>query len=163
MALVDSENEKLARAAVIALSQTSDSRIRDKALDLLNRKQSQHGLKQCVDLLQNSLQPEDIETIEQAFFSGRFFQHLDKQQKERELHSCTISLRSMVKHFPDKRWTPLLLWFYEHGPCSFCRTNIVKLLISLNSATPELLEECRDDCCEKTRELVGVKESESEL
>ena len=51
----------------------------------------------------------------------------------------------------DKR--DLLLWIYEHGPCSFCRESAVNDLIQAGQAPDWLLKECLLDCVSDTREL----------
>ena len=51
----------------------------------------------------------------------------------------------------------MLLWAYEHTPCSYCREGAVEKIVERYKPPEWLLEECLYDCSENTRKLAEAQ------
>ena len=149
--LIDSENVSLTWYAAQALSSTSHEWIREKGLELLQSDPPQSNWYSGIELLENSFRPGDQRMIEKALVKNVF-------PDIHSLHGAGLSLKHLIGSNPQESFADCCLWFYDQTPCSLCREDFVKHLVEKASAPPELLEECRDDCSEETRELVSAKE-----
>ncbi|MEM7757317.1 MAG: hypothetical protein AAF298_04190 [Cyanobacteria bacterium P01_A01_bin.40] len=46
------------------------------------------------------------------------------------------------------------IWFYENTPCSYCRHQIVQILVERQQASQAIFQECMSDCSSEIRTLV---------
>ncbi len=150
--MLDSENENLAWAVGIVLSDESHPAIREKGLEILKADPPKKNWFEAITGAQGSFQREDVELLENSLLTKTI-------PHEYDLESAGIGLRHIYKRFPGEHFKTIYLWLYEHGPCSFCREEIVETLLENHWATPELIEECRDDASEEIRELVAALET----
>ncbi len=142
--LSDSDNQRVRRAAVVALSRVRDPRVRSRALVLLH---SGERFGDGVALLESNYDPGDFRLFENVF---------TRPLTPNEIHSVGMS----VRHIIDKNVWPelekLLLLLYEEGPCSLCRTEIVEALIKLDRLPDWVRAECHFDAEPETRKLVSA-------
>jgi|GEM_PF-1885478 len=145
--MLDSENEYLTWAIGIVLSEISHPLIREKALETLKSDPPKKDWLYGIIWAQNSFLGEDVKLLKTLLLTKTI-------PEDADLETVGHSLRDIYKRFPGDHFKAIFLWLYEHGPCSFCREQIVETLIENHWCPPEILEECRNDCNSDIRELV---------
>ncbi len=142
--LIGMDEERVGHAAVIALANVSDPRVRGIAFRLVETRANQRGL--VIDLLAQNFEPGD-----HAIVLGWF----ETEDDEEARHSMGMDLKSFWERHPnDETEVPMLRALYEQGPCSFCREGSVSRLIERNALPEDWRSECGFDANEDIRELV---------
>jgi hypothetical protein len=135
------ENDDVALAALVALSNVVDSRVRSLGLDFMT------GLKWrgfAVRLLIRNAEPGDYQILERLL----------GEAIDRNVYHCVgIDVRAFVKAHRSEEAERSLLLLYENGPCSLCRHGAVEELIAINRFPQWMIEECRYDAYAETRKL----------
>jgi len=144
--LLDSEYEYLAWTVGVVFSQSSHALIREKSLKALESNPPQKNWFLGFKWAENSFQREDVPLLETSLLTKKI-------PNDHDLEIAGIHLKSIYKRLPGEHFKTIFLWLYEHNPCSYCREEIVEILIENHWITPEILEECRNDCDSDTREL----------
>jgi hypothetical protein len=139
--LVWHEDAVVARWAIRSLAPLQAEAIRQLGLKLIERN---YYVREAIELFKHNLQPGD----EQLFAAI-----LSRTTDQEELHAVGMSIEHVFEENPTRAAVPILLELYERGPCSLCRHRVVKLLLDIGGAPDWLLEECRYDVDEETREL----------
>jgi hypothetical protein len=141
--LAFSNDHEIQGAAISALSNLSDSRIREIAIKLSLNSDSQIALN-AIELFINNYQIGDSKYIEPLL------NHI----KDNDVCHwvCMDVIKLFEKHQP-KECINMMLWAYENTPCTHCRNWAVRLLIEKNWLPETYLNECLYDCVEETREL----------
>jgi hypothetical protein len=143
--LARAENDDIARAALVALSNVVDSRVRALGLDLIT------GLKWrgfAVGLLTRNAERSDYRVLE-----GLLGEAIDPYI----YHCMGIDVRRFVEAHRSEEAERSLLLLYENGPCSLCRHGAVEELIAIDRLPAWIREECQYDAYSETRKLVASK------
>jgi len=146
LALLDSDDERLAQSAKNTLSNTKSPLVREKALELLTTVPTPPNWAFGIDLMESNFQEEDFDLLDSAIRTKRF-------SDEWDLEFAGISIRKIYDQHPSEKFAEIFLWFYENGPCSFCRKSFIDCLQKMQRLPHEILEECRDDCNSEIRKL----------
>jgi hypothetical protein len=139
--LAESADEQIKEAALLAISNSCNTRVRDLAIDLLKR------TPPCLDglrLFARNYQPGDQALLELV---------LPCAGDDDDLHGVALDLVSVAQEVKDPQLNGCLLWIYERNPCSYCRHSAVKFLVDLKVVPRKVLEECLWDCQKETRDL----------
>lgn len=148
--LVQTDNTKLQSAAIAALSQYEDNSLRDLALRLIKQQPiSVHN--RIIKLLTDNYQSGDVKVIESAL---NISQDIDFR------HSIGMDLIELVDAQKDPELKACSIWVYENTPCSYCRQQIVEILVKLQQAPRSMLRECLYDCSPEIRSLVQKEVTE---
>lgn len=134
--LANSQNERVASAAVRALSRINNPDVRRLALELMS------NLSRAADgvlLLKSNWQPGDFFTIEKALATVG--------ADEFEYHRFGFSILDVLDHapVPPSECNDTLLKLYENDPCSNCREQVVSKLFASGTVPDWMAEECRYD------------------
>lgn len=141
--LAFSNDIEIQDTAISALSNLSDSRIREIAINLSLNSDSEVALK-AIELFINNYQTGDSKYIEPLL------NHIKDQDVS---HGVCMDLIKLFEKHQSKECINMMLWAYENTPCTHCRNWAVQQLIE-NDCLPEAyLNECLYDCVEDTREL----------
>ena len=137
LALAHHEDERVARAALVALSQVAHPDVRRLALDLLGSEDSDGDRKgDAVELLVSNYRDGDHASIETL---------LHQEHDRDALHDVGFGALRVLETHPKPEHTRALLILYERGPCSECRERCVDQLHALGAVPRWMLEECRFD------------------
>jgi hypothetical protein len=145
LALVDVEEDRVAFAAMKALTHLVHPAVRTLAFRLIEARAMCRG--EAIDLLVQNYEPGDHRIV------LRWFQ----EEKDPEtLHSLGMGLIHFWKQHPDEE-TELVMMrsLYERGPCSVCREKAVKRLLERSALSDELRAECAWDANSDIRDLVN--------
>jgi hypothetical protein len=142
--LSDSGHDRVKRAALVALSRIRDARVRSHALDLL---QSVQRFTDGIDLLESNYEAGDFRVFKDMF-AGSLTPY--------ELHGIGMSVRHIVAKNVWPELESVLLFLYEEGPCSLCRTEFVEALIELDRLPDSVRTECHFDAEPDTRNAVSA-------
>jgi HEAT repeat protein len=138
---LNSSDSRTAWAAVRALGQIRDPRVRKLALERL-REGDSTGLR----LLKTNYEPGDLETIT-PLLSGA--------EDDDKAHDLGLGILDLIGEnevpLDEKRGALLLL--YERTPCSMCRADAVTKLVSTGQAPSFIADECRFDADPDTAKL----------
>lgn len=141
--LAFNSDREIQDAAISALSNVSDSMVREIAIKLGLNSDSEIALK-SIELFINNYQIGDSKYIEPLL------NHI------KDKDTCHWVCMDVIKLFEKHSLTEcisMMLWVYENTPCTHCRNWAVQLLIE-NNGLPEIqLNECLYDCVEDTRAL----------
>jgi hypothetical protein len=143
--LARAENDDIARAALVALSNVVDSRVRALGLDLMT------GLKWrgfAVGLLTRNAERSDYRVLESL---------LGEAIDPYIYHCMGIDVRRFVEAHRSEEAERSLLLLYQNGPCSLCRHGAVEELIAIDRLPAWIREECQYDAYSETRKLVASK------
>jgi hypothetical protein len=140
--LSDSDHNRIRRAAAVALSKIRDPRVRAHALMLL---QSTERFTDGIKLLESNYDESDFPMFNQA---------VTRSSTPEEIHGIGMTIQHMVENDVRLEFEPLLLFLYEAGPCSLCRTEFVEALIKLERLPESIRDECRFDAEPDTRRAV---------
>jgi HEAT repeat protein len=134
--LTNSQNERVARAAVRALSRIGDPDVRRLALELMS---SVRRTADGILLLKSNWQPGDFFTIEKALATVG--------EDEFEYHHLGFSILDVLDHapVPPSESNDTLFKLYENDPCSTCREQVVSKLFASGNVPDWMAEECLYD------------------
>jgi hypothetical protein len=82
-------------------------------------------------------------------------QRLSVPDNQDLLHAIGLDLAKLLEHNADPAAEGLAHFVYEHSPCSNCRTKAVKSLANVGCLSAWLIDECADDCSDKTRSIAA--------
>jgi hypothetical protein len=143
LGLYASGNEDVRRGATAALAKIQHPDVRELGLRLTTS--DDPWLRcQALDLLNANPQPGDHELVEAV---------VDRATDEIQLHSIGMSIITAAGSTHSKDLSGALLKVYEKGPCAYCRQDVVKALIALETLPQLNAEECLFDQNLDTREL----------
>lgn len=131
------------RAAYRALEMNSHPSIRELALKELRGGTS---LNFVVPLFVNNYEQEDERLI---------LDSLRPWEESNEWHWTLMSVLEFLEKRSEADFSKLALVAYASTPCCFCRNKAATLLIDRKAAPTWMLDECKYDCDEATRKLVG--------
>jgi hypothetical protein len=140
--LSDSDHDRIRRAAVVALSKIRDPLVRAHGLMLL---QAKERITDGIELLESNYDESDFPIFNQA---------VTRSSTPEEIHGIGMTVRHIVKNDVRPELEPVLLFLYEAGPCSLCRTEFVEALIKLDRLPESIRDECRFDAEPDTRRVV---------
>lgn len=144
MSLIHSEHEVVRRSLFNTLSNTTDERLRTKALELLDEERDdciQGGLR----LLRKNYRPEDAGVILKA---------LKKLKDGDYIHWAGMDVEAIADVAGRTELNDCFEWLYENGPDSYCRRRFVKQLMEWNCAPSHMLFEAQWDVSDDVRNLV---------
>lgn len=145
-------DERLSWAAASALANTTHPHVRQAALAHLEEDSYGH-LARGVTMLQNNYRSEDAAIIFNRLPTGES----DSEEARERNHNLGWQIRELAEQHTDPALAPCLLWLYEYGPCSMCRTRAVRHLSEWNALSEAAAKECRLDAAEEIRELMGER------
>lgn len=140
---VESEDERLSKAASRAISQISSSAVHMKSLSMLDSTNSANILR-GLELLTKNFESEDVVVV---------FERLKSLTDLHDLHWAGSDILEIAKFSKDKVLVPCLLWFYENNPDTWCRHHFVELLHEWNELPSEILYESQWDAGLEVRVL----------
>lgn len=147
-------------ARILKLADSGDDRLRDVLCRVLGNKKDAAVRAVGLQLL-NHTPPrfEGIRIFEKNYQSGDplLFEKILPADGDRDtLHEIGFAILQVTRGVKDPDLANCLLWLNENGPCSMCRGSAVRHMLEMKVAVPSsLIEECRCDCSNETRELVG--------
>jgi hypothetical protein len=145
--LAASDDDRVAVAAAVALSNITHPSVRALALRLVETRRS--GRWQAISMLDRNWKSGDHEIVLRWF----------EDEEDRAIrHDFGIDLRGFWKDHPDPATEcGMMFALYEKGPCSACRELVLSRLIELNALPDSIREECAYDANEDIRRLVAGK------
>jgi hypothetical protein len=146
LSLSSSDNQNVAYAAVVALSNIQHPSIRTEAFRLVNNRLV--GREWAITMLDRNWEPND-HGIVLNWFEGE----ADRDTR----HGMQRALKAFWENHPEPAIEARMLYsLYEKGTCSFCREYVVRRLIELELLSDSLRAECLHDANDEVRELVGA-------
>ena len=142
--LAGGKNPEVARAALVALGNVVDQRVRDLALSLIAERRR---IDFAVGLLVQNRDRDDYPALEELL--------ADHSYDASVYHGLGIDVREFVKAHRSEEAERSLLLLYENGPCSLCRHGAVEELIAMDRLPAGFRDECAYDAYSETRQLVG--------
>jgi hypothetical protein len=118
--LASAEDDQVARAALFALSNIQDHRVRTLGLNLIDQARWRGN---AVELLTRNSQDGDYRIIERL---------LEKQLDPNDNHRLGHGVLDFVRAHHSEDADRALLLRYENGPCLNCRYDVVKELIAID-------------------------------
>ncbi|GAB4528107.1 MAG: hypothetical protein Tsb0014_09250 [Pleurocapsa sp.] len=145
--LAKSDDEEIQLPAIAALAVNKDDSLHNLAINLI-KQQPKSINNRVLKLLINNYQSDDFKIIESI---------LNKSHDIDLRHEIGMDLIDII----DKQKTAELincsLWVYENTPCSYCRQEILKILIESKQVSQNILEECLHDCSPAIRAISKSK------
>jgi hypothetical protein len=132
------------RHAHRALSNYAHPDVRSLAIQRLN---AGRWLEEELALLERNYRPGDATLLEPA---------LRVLADPVVLHGLVFDLVEVFQLNQVAESANAMLFVYEESPCSCCRYKAVKILVGTHSAPDWLVEECRHDSFEETRQIAAV-------
>ncbi|NHZ79673.1 hypothetical protein F2P44_10335 [Massilia sp. CCM 8695] len=133
-------------AAAVALSHTSDPRVRELALERVGAPGFSSDYAEELDLFKNNYQPGDETLILAA---------LERQTVDGDeahyLGTCAIDICNSAD---SPALAGVAEWVYRTNPCAICRRRAVEKLQEWHRLPPHIAAECRFDALEDLRKLV---------
>jgi hypothetical protein len=142
IAYADHPDGEVRDAALAALAMNACEGVRALALARLR---DGLGDGATLTLLARNYRPGDHERIRAA---------LGEDDYPHALHDTVRALNNIFIEHEAPDGHDCLLFGYEQTPCALCRGRIVKHLVKQGQASEDMLEECRYDSNEDTRETV---------
>jgi len=140
---MQSDDEKIARAARMALRNVTHPKARQIAIELMTVSEwPDDGL----DMLSNNYQNGDDKLVISA---------LTRELSDDQFHALNISVRPFYKAHPSPATEEALMILYERLRCTICRESAVEMLLELGPLPDWMIEECRYDAYLETRKLVA--------
>ncbi|UOD28430.1 hypothetical protein INH39_23675 [Massilia violaceinigra] len=134
-------------AAVMALSNLSDPRVRELGHARLGDPAFSSAFSEEIELFKNNFQPGDETLILAA---------LERQSVDGdEAHALGSSAIDMCASVRSPALAGVALWVYRTNPCSVCRRRAVELLQEWDCLPAHIADECRYDASEELRALIG--------
>ena len=137
------KNHDVARAALVALGNVVDQRVRDLALWLISERR---WIDFAVGLLVQNGDGHDYRILEELL--------ADTSLDTSVYHGLGIDIRDFVKSHRSGQAERALLLLYENGPCTLCRHGAVEELITIDRLPAGIRDECAFDAYSETRKLV---------
>lgn len=150
--LIQAKNPEVRRTAAMALSHVKSVLVRDAALFLLQSDKSSL-IPLGVELLKHNYVPQDADVITKSL------QHL---RAATDVHSTGMAIRNMCDTTGGTELEIALLWLYENGPDSFCRSTFLEQLVDWQKCPMDILYEAQWDAGDETREFARRKMSQYE-
>jgi len=144
LAFAFSEDENVCTRAYAALAQNKHPAIRKFALDNLNERITEPNF---LELFIRNFRPGD---------EGLLLASFRVPEDVVQSHWWLMDLLQILEHNRESKCHELAKRIYRLTPCSSCRHDATKLLISRNVAPRWLIEECRHDAVEDTRKLADA-------
>lgn len=142
--LAESKNDKLRRAAIVALAHTRDSRVGDLGRARLLSPEFSGNESALLDIFIKNYQSGDEQLIMSAL--SRI------SPDEERAHDFGFSILDICEENGSTGFRELLNWNYNANPCTICRYKVLGLLIDAGDASSEIIAECLHDADEDTRE-----------
>lgn len=142
-------HEGLRAAAISALAQVSDRRIRRLAIAKVKAGEILGADNEAIDLFLNCYRRGDAELIANALCSAR--------PEAGEAHCLGFSITGLAERYHDDALKNALRWTYENNPCTNCRYLIITELDRIGRLDARMINECRYDASEETRTYAGKK------
>jgi hypothetical protein len=139
LTLLDHEDRKIRSRAFLAISKNSHQSIRKFALDHLRKGATEFGFLKL--FIRNSIPGDDALLLEV----------LQIPDDVHERHWLLRDLRKVLEQNSELKVGELGTIIYGLTPCGSCRRDTCKLLVGRKAAPEWLLEECRYDALEGTR------------
>lgn len=79
---------------------------------------------------------------------------LPNKYSEFDFHGLTMVVRDIFKHIKSARSLEIMVYSYFNTTCSFCRMNIIEIMCKNNIIPKNILEECKYDCVDESRNIV---------
>jgi hypothetical protein len=143
--LASAEDDRIARAALLALSHIQDQRVRALALDLLAGAKSWRSDGDAVNLLTRNSQDGDYRILERL---------LERQTDPDEIDWLGHGVLHFVEANRSEEAERVLNLLYENGPCSLCRHGVIEELIAIGRFPEWMRDECQYDAYSETRKLM---------
>ncbi|NHZ87748.1 hypothetical protein F2P45_01680 [Massilia sp. CCM 8733] len=135
-------------AAVRALSNLSDARVRELGRARLGDPGFSSEFSEEIELFKNSFQPGDETLILAA---------LERQPVDGDdAHALASSAIDVCTSVRSPALAGVAQWVYRTNPCSICRRQAVELLLEWDCLPAHIAAECRHDASEDLRALFGV-------
>ncbi|ATQ77840.1 hypothetical protein CR152_27555 [Massilia violaceinigra] len=145
-ALASHSSADVRNAAAVALSHTSDPRVRNLALERLGDPGFSSDYSEELDLFKSNYQPGDETLILAA---------LERQTVDgKEAHYLGSSAIDVCSSVDSPALAGVAEWVYRTNPCGICRQRAVEKLQEWNRLPPHIAAECRHDALEDLRELM---------
>ncbi|MDQ1834519.1 hypothetical protein [Massilia scottii] len=145
-ALASHSSADVRNAAAVALSHTSDPRVRKLALERLNDPGFSSDYSEELDLFKNNYQPGDETLILAA---------LERQTVDGdEAHYLASSAIGVCRSVDSPVLAGVAEWVYRTNPCGICRQQVVEKLQEWGCLPPHIAAECRHDALEDLRKLM---------
>jgi hypothetical protein len=141
LALADSDDHQVAHAAFRAMRNIQGEAVRAFALQRVKQGKT---LDNAILLLVKNYQPGDAAVIEAA---------MRDDFTPEEAHGVGLHLCDVFGANKTRECARLMEWTYEHTPCSMCRGDAFRILLSNGLAPDWMIRECAYDCSEETRKL----------
>jgi hypothetical protein len=147
---IRSSNRRVVKAAARAIGRLNEPEVRVFALQLLGDRAAPELV---TELLKSSIVMGDIGTIESSL--------KPEAMDEDAWHRLGMAIRNLLKSSPQAlaECSGLLFKLYENGPCSLCRTDIVKGIIALGNVPTWLADECLYDAEPDTAALFTTSDN----
>jgi hypothetical protein len=136
-------DDEVRRLAIQALEENEHLAIRDFALAEL---QIELRGKSVVGLFARNYWQGDEQ---------RILESIKLPDDDWDLHTLLMDVLDVLEANPDADCSQLGLVVYASTPCENCRLRAARLLHGRDAAPAWLIEECRADCCEETREFAA--------
>ena len=149
--LLAQPHERLAQVTVDALASFQHPAIRQQALALIA---ANHHVSAMMELLGNDYQLGDHVLIEQL---------LIRAGDDEALHNLGLSLLQVADQAMMLDLVDAMLYVYEHGPCSICRSSVVDWLLEMDALPKWARIECAHDAHLATRAAVDGSEENQHL
>lgn len=140
--LAYSKNTKLSNVAIHALKKVKNDLVRNLAIYHLTKVNIETD---ALLLLIDNFTIEDILLLEKVAY---------KKMNRHKLHCIRGDICKILINNPVKECTNIMLYFYENGYCSICRSEVIEVLMVCNAIPEWVLEECKYDSNLEIRELV---------
>jgi hypothetical protein len=144
LALARSSDDRLARAASVAVAAVRQPAVREFAMELIAER-SEHR-SDAIDMLCRNFEHGDRELVLQWF----------ADESDRDIrHWMGWNLQEFWQEHPDPASEMRMLQLlYSRGPCSDCRRMAVRRLMELGAVSPDMRRECAHDANDEVRALV---------
>ena len=134
--LANSDNEGLKNAAIMALSQTTHAHIREFAIEI-HGKDDTNRFIECLGLFIKNHQAGDYRYIERALIESDDFD---------VIFSLCYDILNIFEENTDAGMLKCLVWVYKNNPCAHCRVRVVKLLEENGLLPDDITDEYEFDC-----------------
>ncbi|MBC8138371.1 MAG: hypothetical protein H8F28_21035 [Fibrella sp.] len=135
------DDERLAWQAVRLLVDTNHTTIRAAALDLMKEEKR---VPHAIELLASNPGDGDVRLLESV---------IQREWDDRAFEFIGMGIRQYIRNSPSPGFVPILLLCYEKLACSFCRGQIVEMLLQRDALPNTIREECHFDADSDTRAL----------
>lgn len=147
----ESDDRRLAWAAISALEQVEHPAVREFALRLA---EARTGRWYAAGLLVKNFEAGD---------HARILRWLESTTDEEEVHDLTLDIWKFLRAHPEPSATrAMAAYIYEYNPCSFCRERALERMIEVGYLPAKIAVECSFDANEDIRLLIGGRKRDGE-